>query len=371
MELVNQTPAAARVDLTTDTITDEDRRIGMLVAKLTFRFDGRSGRTEIDDQDPYPLFDTEQDTEFGQLPSDAPQRRDRVFEVVLLGAAHAKGGGAVHSMDVGLSVGDVHRVMRVTGDRAWTPGSPPQVTRPIPFHRMPLTFDRTFGGTCPAHMDRDTIVDLRDPLNQHGKGFDATEQAEQMAAALEAPEGFPALDYIRQLPNLEHPAHLITQWSDTPEPYCWGTIPQDTALTQIRQIRRARLKLAAKRDPASTDELSPLMLTHAFHRAHPDWIIDLPPPRAWVTMTGLSPAGRLQFMIPQVRMIADYVLGKRDGSRELAPHMMVLLPEEGRLCLVYRTAFTAQTHPDMERSFRLRIEEGWFQYPEPDAGEKD
>ena len=69
-----------------------------------------------------------------------------------------------------------------------------------------------------------------------------------------------------------------------------------------------------------------------------------------VEPAGLSPAGRLQFMIPQVRMIADYVLGKRDGSRELAPHMMVLLPEEGRLCLVYRTAFTAQTHPDMEGS---------------------
>lgn len=364
MDLVNQTAVPARVDVTTDTITDEAPRIGMLVAKATFRFDGRTGRTELDTQDPYPLFDVEEETDLGHLPSDAVQRRDPVFEVIVLGAAHAPGGRPVPSMNVALSVGDVTRSMRVTGDRGWTGGSRPMITRPVPFYRMPLTFDRAYGGMCPAHMDLDTIVDLRDPINHHGRGFDAALLAKHMAESLQAPEGFPRLDYLRQLPNLEHPDHLIQRWDDEPEPYCWATVPQDIGFTQIRFIRRARLKVAAGQNPAVPDELSEVMLTHAFHRAHPDWIIDLPKPRTRVTMTGLSPTGALSFEIPALRVIGDYVVGERRGSRELVPQLMTILPEESRLCIVYRAAFTVETTPEMERSFRLRLDDGWFQHPE-------
>ena len=52
--------------------------------------------------------------------------------------------------------------------------------------------------------------------------------------------------------------------------------------------------------------------------------------------------------------------GDRRGSRELAPQLFALLPDENRAYIVYRSHFNAQVEEDMERSFRLRLEEGWF-----------
>jgi len=81
-------------------------------------------------------------------------------------------------------------------------------------------------------------------------------------------------------------------------------------------------------------------------------------------MSGMSPRGKLSFTIPPLRVIADYVLGDRTGTRELAPQLMVLLPEQMRFYIVYRASFTLETTPSMERSFRLRTTQGWFQYTE-------
>ncbi len=364
MELINQTPIVADVQISVDSVDDDGPRMGLLVAKATFLFD-QNGTTELDIQNPFSLFTTEEDTDLGQLPSDAVQRRDQVFEVVLLGAAYPEGTEAVESMTVKLSVGNASQTMRVTGDREWSDNSNPTITPPVPFTRMPLVYERTFGGMCPAWMDEDTVIDIRDSVNHHGRGFDATFLAKHIGESLQAPEGFPSMEYVRQLPNLEHPEHLIEAWDDAPEPYCWSTVPQDIAFTQTRFLRYVKKKVALDEIPGDEDEYSREVLTHVFHRAHPDWIIALPPYQALVTMSGMSLRGELSFRIPPLRVIADYELGNRVGTRELAPQLMVLLPEQQRFYIVYRASFTVETTPGMERSFRLRTTQGWFQYPEP------
>ncbi|HUN80811.1 MAG TPA: hypothetical protein VMV81_04800, partial [Phycisphaerae bacterium] len=68
------------------------------------------------------------------------------------------------------------------------------------------------------------------------------------------------------------------------------------------------------------------------------------------------------FPLPALRLVADYVAGEKSGARELAPHLLMLLPEEKRFYIVYRTAFTMVVQPESERGFRLRLENGWFQY---------
>ena len=341
MELINQTPIVADVQISVDSVDDEGPRMGMLVAKATFQFD-QHGATELDTQDPFMLFATEEDTELGQLPSDAVQRRDQVFEVVVLGAAYPEGTGAVESMTVKLSVGDVTHTMRVTGDREWRNGSNPSITAPDPFVRMPLVYERTFGGTCPARMDNDTVIDIRDPVNHHGRGFDAEFLAKHIGESLQAPEGFPSMEYVRQLPNLEHPEHLIEAWDDAPEPYCWATVPQDIAFTQTRFLHYVERKVELDQIPGEEDEYSREVSNHVFHRAHPDWITTLPGPRALVTMSGMSPHGELSFTIPKLRVIADYVLGDRTGTRELAPQLMVLLPEQLRFYIVFLPSETGR-----------------------------
>jgi hypothetical protein len=168
------------------------------------------------------------------------------------------------------------------------------------------------------------------------------------------------------LPNLEHPEHRIARWDDAPKPYCWGTVPRDIAFAHIRDLELMQLKAEAGRALDDPDEVNDLTLIHIHHRAHPDWILELPPPRARVGMQGLSPAGveSVAFELPQVRVLADYVLGERQGSRELVPQMLVLLPQEWRMYVVYRTAFTFETTVEMERSFRVRLEQGWYA-PDP------
>lgn len=363
MELINKTPIVADVQISVDSVNDDAPRMGMLVAKATFLFD-QDGTTELDTQNPFPLFATEEDTDLGQLPSDAVQRRDQAFEVVLLGAAYPSGTEAVDSMTVKLGVGDVSHTMCVTGDREWSDGDNPSITHPTPFMRMPLVYERTFGGMCPAWMDEDTVIDIRDPVNHHGRGFDAGFLAQHIGESLQAPEGFPSMEYVRQLPNLEHPEHLIRDWDDAPEPYCWATVPQDIAFTQTRFLRHVKRKVDLNQDPTEVDEYAREVTTQVFHRAHPDWIITLPGYQALVTMSGMSPRSELSFRIPALRVIADYELGNRVGTRELAPQLMVLLPEQQRFYIVYRASFTVETTPGMKRSFRLRTTRGWFQYTE-------
>lgn len=68
------------------------------------------------------------------------------------------------------------------------------------------------------------------------------------------------------------------------------------------------------------------------YRAHPDWIIELPPEGARVRLDNLmSEAPKVEFALPALRLIADYVIYDRQGSRALRPHALVLrraLPDE-------------------------------------------
>jgi hypothetical protein len=113
----------------------------------------------------------------------------------------------------------------VLGDRVWV-GKPPNrstISNPIPFSKMPLVYERAFWGTAPVNIDRDTIVDIRDPINPRGKGFDAEPLASAMCYSLKAPKGFPMYPKVpRALPNLEDPRN------------CWTSI----TFTRRRQLHR-------------------------------------------------------------------------------------------------------------------------------------
>lgn len=348
MELVNSTPLPADVTVTTG-LDPEGTRIGMIVAKATFTF-GEDG-VEPDTQDPYALFDEDEETELGLLPADLLPRRDPAFEVVLLGVAHAPEGRPVPSMTVRLSVGARSRSMAVFGDRWWnTYGQPME---PEPFARMPLTWNRAFGGTAEAWFDEHTSLDVRDPMNPLGRGFDAEARARELAEALEPPETYPRLeDRDRPLPNLEAIEQRIASPTDAPDPECWATVPMDIGFSQIRTIREIE-EHGRIRNPRQAE-------VRVYHRAHPDWVTSLPEAGAPVRLEGLTPEGITEFRLPRLRVLADYVLGDRTGTRELRPHLLALLPEERRFYLVFREAFTLDVDPSMERSFRLRRETGWF-----------
>lgn len=81
-------------------------------------------------------------------------------EVLLAGSAYAAHGLAVTEQTVRLAVGGVDKRLRVVGDRQWMYGMLPwlQVTEPLPFTQMPLTWARAYGGA--GH-----------PANPEGRGY--------------------------------------------------------------------------------------------------------------------------------------------------------------------------------------------------------
>jgi uncharacterized protein YjbI with pentapeptide repeats len=82
-------------------------------------------------------------------------------EVLLAGSAYAAQGLATTEQFVRLQLGSIDKRIRVLGDRQWMYGLLPlfRITPPAPFTKMPLVWNRAFGGA-------------RHPANPEGRGYD-------------------------------------------------------------------------------------------------------------------------------------------------------------------------------------------------------
>jgi hypothetical protein len=94
-------------------------------------------------------------------------------------------------------------------------------------------------------------------------------------------------------------------------------------------------------------------------RAHPDWLIDLPPPEAEVVLGGLDPAGVVHLRLPRLKVVLDMVAGDEQSTLCLIPQALILYPDDRRLQLLYRRTFSAPAPNGTPRCARLRVEDGW------------
>ncbi|MBW2458302.1 MAG: DUF2169 domain-containing protein [Deltaproteobacteria bacterium] len=347
MELVNQTPLPAKVTVTR--LSDTERG-GIITAKATFCFS--PGETALDTQAPFPLSLEPVVTELGLLPPDLPyQVADERFEVVVLGCAHAPSQEPVTEMRVAVSVGDVRRELVVTGDRSWAVhDGHTMMSSPVPFSRMPLTWERAFGGRCKIEVDDGAFVVVADPINPAGRGYDVARDAQAQAEYLEAPPGFPRYEYERLLPNLERPDERVATPEDRPRPACWATRPIDSGLRAEPLLQGMPDRVATAVEAGRVESA-----VRVLRSACDEWVIDRPPAAAAVTLEGLAPGGAVSFPLPQLSVHADYSASNRRGTVTLRPQRLVLLPEEQRLMLTYRAMFRVPYVASEERSLRLRL----------------
>lgn len=183
---------------------EEGRPIVVTLAKATFAL-GPNGALSPADE-PLPIsFD-------GELRGD-PAGSSHKYEpetafvkpatdVVLIGHAHAPKAGT-DVIDVGIKVGPVQKIVRVFGDRQWVKdGGQIITTRPRPFERIPLIYERAFGGWDKSAADESRWT--FEPRNPVGRGFDGSLRAAASGAV--------------PLPNIEDPAALIRNYGDRPPP---------------------------------------------------------------------------------------------------------------------------------------------------------
>lgn len=255
------------------------------------------------------------------LPGSSSLRHDgdlnltkRTTDVIALAHACAPAGRTVTQMDVALKVGPIDKVLRVFGNRTWGPLG---ISSPESFARIPIVYERSFGGVDIASSNPERDWDDRNPV---GTGF---------AVARKHLSG-------RGLPNIEDPRHLIRAWGDRPRPAGFGPIAREWqpraawAGTYDEHWMRTRMPLLAEDlddryfQCAPMDQQAPAFLLGGEQ----------------VTLVGMRPEGTLRFQLPRIH--PGFETRFRDGSSVTHPnrrlHTVIFEPDVPRVSLVWHTA---------------------------------
>jgi hypothetical protein len=254
-------------------------------------------------------------------------------DVLLLGHAYAPGGKPVQKLPATLKVGDLAKTIGIVGDRYWEKGLLGLKMSEIePFEKMPLTWERAFGGA--DNRSPDPKKQDYEPRNPIGAGFfcDAAHCGGQ------------------RLPNLQDPNNIIVSWGDRPMPAGFGPVPRDWS---------PRRELAGTYDEKWHKERHPLLPAdfdeRHFQCASPDqqtagYLRGGEP----VELHNLTPEGTLKFKLPHLVFGFDtrFTGGEAVHHRAVL-HTVILEPDESRVVMVWHT--TLPCHPKVNRLERTRI----------------
>lgn len=202
MELINETKYA--VDAIPFKGPDGNAFVTLIV-KGTFTVSPEGQVQPAPEQLPIAYGDTpNEEQEGGSLRFEADTAPFKPHtDVVLVGHAYAPQGRQVQGIDVSLRVGPLQRVLRIYGDRKWQAASfmAPQVGEPAFFDKMPLTYERAYGG-----IDREAGTFCRENLVGRGHFGKVSKRNVNQ----------------KPLPNIEDPGCIIKSPKDHPRPVGFG-----------------------------------------------------------------------------------------------------------------------------------------------------
>jgi hypothetical protein len=232
-------------------------------------------------------------------------------DVLLHGCAYAPGRRPISHVEVFLKVGPVSKRLRVWGDRIWKPSLlGPKPGAPEPFTRLPITYERAYGGTVLGNAPGQILQEVRNPV---GIGL------------VPAP-GAP-------LPNVEYPEHPVgtKEWK---YPAGFGPIPPDWS---------PRRELAGTFDAAWEQRRMPLLPldfqdTHFQCAPEDQQAPDFLRGGEEVLLEGLTQEGVWRFRLPRITLGFRTRIngGTVDHRAEL--HTVILEPDSRRVTLVWQTA---------------------------------
>jgi hypothetical protein len=313
LQLINATPFAVHRGVL---LSPEGAHLWTICIKGTYTLPA-DGRIAIHDKQepvtPHPIFLDEAGR------STLLRENEFVCEhpgtaVTLNATAHAPGGNEVTQLEVGVSIGALRHRLRVVGDRVWTAGRRKRLvpTAPRPFLRMPVTWERAYGGV-------DRRSGAAHAANPIGRGW-FTESADAMGQAL---------------PNIEWPD------APTPEP---GASVEPAGMCAVAASWSPRLELAGTADEAWSNTRAPLWpadWSPWYHNAAVRALQSSTKLRGGeeVLLTHLSPTAALRFRLPRVHFdLRTTFTDGRTVAGEVGLDRVIIEPDAQRLVMLWRSA---------------------------------
>jgi hypothetical protein len=331
-QIDNRTPFAAERAWTRDR---DGAEIWLVAVKCTFDI-APDGTTHVAGDQPAvtmaPVHVDQEKPAASSLMYDVDLVRTKTTtDIIVLGHAQAPDGHPVTELEAGFRVGPVVKLLRIVGDRVWRGGS---ISAPQPFVRMPIVYERAYGGTDPESIDRRLPRwDERNPL---GTGFSTSSVTDGL-----------------RLPNIEYPNQPVRTVKDRPEPAGFGPICAHW---------QPRARLAGTYDEKWQRDRFPLLPDDFDDRYYQCAPTDQQAPRYLrggepVVLVNLTPGGELRFDLPRVFLGLEtaFVTGERRVHDKPALHTVLIEADFPRVSLVWHSALPC--HPRVYKLDRTRITE--------------
>jgi hypothetical protein len=253
-------------------------------------------------------------------------------DVLLNGCAYTVPGRDRRSVEVSLSVGSIRKTIRVSGDRVWErrlSGLCP--TEPKSFDKLPIVYERAFGGRDPEAVDPERWP--CEPRNPIGAGY---------ASKADYLIGMP-------LPNAEHPSHPINAWNDRPTPVGFTALPPNWM---------PRASFAGTYDDRWMEERFPLVPDDFDDRFLQSAPLDQQAPLRGgetVELRNLTPDGLLQFRLPSVALGLRTLIDGTALDHRSSLHTVVIEPEYPRVIMSWHSAVNCH-----KRSLKVERTSVWL-----------
>jgi hypothetical protein len=259
-------------------------------------------------------------------------------DVHVNGSAHAPGGRPVEQMDVDVAVGPCRLRARVIGDRVWvSAGGTLRASPPVPFVRMPLVWERAFGGGDITAGGRGY-----EPRNPVGTG---------VFTSVDGASG-------ARLPNLENPVELVREPWSRPAPVGFGPVARHwwPRASFVGTYDQRWVETRAPLWPDDFDE--------RFFSAAPAGACAAPHLRGGesVMMSGVHPAGGFGFRLPIVRLSCKSVFGSHTERVGMRLDAVILEPDDARLTMIFRAVIGLGRPSDHSHTI-VRALEDWEAMP--------
>lgn len=314
LQLNNKTPYQAERAILMDI---DGAEIWVVVVKATFEI--RDGKpVPADEQEPVYLADEY----YGEPGASSMKYENEIVfnkpgtDIVINGHAYAPKGKPVKKLDVGVRIHNRQKSIRVYGDRIWYNSFLGlAISDPQPFVKMPLIYERAFGGVDTSYEDpKKHRAESRNPI---GVGFGMSSSFLKN----------------KPLPNLEDPKNRIKRWKSRPAPVGFGFICKHW---------EPRRRYAGTYDQKWVEERLPLYPLdfnfRFFLGTHPD-MVAIPHLRGEepVELHNLTPEGYMAFTLPRITLHFRTCLEGRWINHNATLGTAIIEPDIPRVMMVWQT----------------------------------